>query len=510
MGGHSRKLPFRRRKFDSLRIRKMPRATRRGKHVVAEGEEGETSRSFMEQFLRQQEASNARQDAILAALQRNSDELRTMQATIEAQRLEVEWRFAGLEAQAAQQAAGDNNGDNNGNDDGDDGGPNDDGGAQEDPLEPEEVPSEGEAELRAPSFHASTLGRTFSPPRSVWSEGGSWRAGGSRFELSRHAKMELECFKGELDPDKLTSWLIKLDQYFDIHDVPEYAKLKIMETKLDGHALLWWQCLKSAPNYSTPTWTEFMRIAKKKFMPFDVEAQLFKDFYNHKQGGTTVKEYADKLMELTTKMGVDESEATQVMCFMNGLNYSIQREMELLELPTLDRAYQVALKVEARMKRGKDVAKGGGQGSKSSFAKGGGAGSHQASGGQKEGQGTSGGPKPQGSTNQGGGRGAASSRGRGGGSASQGRGSGRGSNQSANRGPKAPIVCYKCDQEGHKSFECPNRGSNQAQATQPVVEAVREEVNPNVRILVLANTQSKGGFQRKRVFYTRATISGSK
>ena len=136
--------------------------------------------------------------------------------------------------------------------------------------------------------------------------------------------MELECFKGELDPDKLMSWLIKLDQYFGIHDVLEYAKLKVMETKLNGYALLWWQCLKSAPNYSAPTWTEFMRIVKNKFMPFDIEAQLFKDFYNHRQGGMTVKEYTDKLMELTTKMGVDKSEASQVMRFTNGLNYSIQ------------------------------------------------------------------------------------------------------------------------------------------------------------------------------------------
>lgn len=47
------------------------------------------------------------------------------------------------------------------------------------------------------------------------------------------------------------------------------------------------------------------------------------------------------------KMMVEEGEATQVMKFLNGMNYSIQREMEFLELPTLHRAYQVALKVEA-------------------------------------------------------------------------------------------------------------------------------------------------------------------
>ena len=57
-------------------------------------------------------------------------------------------------------------------------------------------------------------------------------------------------------------------------------------------------------------------------------------------------------------MMVEEGEANLVMIFVNGLNYSIQRVMELLEFPTLDRAYQVALKVKARLKRVKDSTKG--------------------------------------------------------------------------------------------------------------------------------------------------------
>ena len=67
-------------------------------------------------------------------------------------------------------------------------------------------------------------------------------------------------------------------------------------------------------------------------MPFDVEGQLFWDFNNLRQGGLSVKEYMEKLLTLTTQMGLQEGEATQVMRFLNGLNYSIQWEVELLEL----------------------------------------------------------------------------------------------------------------------------------------------------------------------------------
>ena len=44
--------------------------------------------------------------------------------------------------------------------------------------------------------------------------------------------------------------------------------------------------------------------------------------------------------------------------------------MELLELNTLDRVYHVALKVEARMKQGKDAQRGGIHASKPTYGKG--------------------------------------------------------------------------------------------------------------------------------------------
>ena len=97
-----------------------------------------------------------------------------------------------------------------------------------------------------------------------------------------------------------------------------------METKLEGHALIWWQFVKSAAHYSPPTWADFECLVKKKFMPFDVEGQLFKDFQNQKQGGLSIKEYMEKLLALSTRMCLQEEEATQVMCFLNDLNYSIQ------------------------------------------------------------------------------------------------------------------------------------------------------------------------------------------
>ena len=122
--------------------------------------------------------------------------------------------------------------------------------------------------------------------------------------------MELESFKGEIDPDRLTNWLLKLGQYFDIHEVPKYAKLKIMETRLEGHALIWWQFVTSVAHYSPPTWVEFVRLVKKKCMPFNVEGQLLREFQNLKQGGLIIKEYMEKLLVLSTCMCLQEEEAT--------------------------------------------------------------------------------------------------------------------------------------------------------------------------------------------------------
>lgn len=223
----------------------------------------------------------------------------------------------------------------------------------------EQLRHEDEREDEATSMHIPSMYGDKSPSTSRLE--GSWRGssprrGGAHFDLSKHAKMHLDGFKGELDWDKLVNWIIKLEQYFEIHKVPEYVKVKIMKTKLKGHALLWWQHLKASSHFVTPLWPEFVRILRKKFMPFDMEGQLFRDFQNLRQGPLGVKEYMDKLLELSTKMFVQEDEAVQVMRFINGLNYGIQRELELLEIHTLDRANQVALKVEMRLRKGRESA----------------------------------------------------------------------------------------------------------------------------------------------------------
>ena len=456
---------------------------RKGKNTVAVvEEEGASTTKLIEQLIKAQMEASARQDAVLEELRQGREATRRLEEAMEAQRRETALRFEELEALA--KIGGGNGGRTGeggvvGHDDVEDGG---NGGAiggenaavggrgaHGGTSQGEEAPS-GLARRGAPAAPPSiapSVDSDYSPRLSTRSMSGSWEARENRFDLARHAKLELDSFKGEVDPEILTNWLLKLAQYFEIHEVPDYAKLKIMETKLEGHALIWWQFLKSAAHFSPPTWADFERLVKRKFMPFDVEGQLFRDLQNLKQGGLSVKEYMERLLALSTRMCLQEEESAQVMRFLNGLNYTIQREVELLELNTLDRAYQVALKVEARTRKGKEAQRGGGQASRPAYPKGGHANAQGGGGGSKDGQGVGNAHKPQGSSTKGGGRGTASYRGRGGGNAAQSRGSGRGSNQVGTQGAKPPIVCYECNEEGHKSFECPKRASNRLQAAQP-------------------------------------------
>lgn len=278
--------------IDRSSIETMLRATRKSKGIATTDDESGSTMCVLEQ-------SSARQDVVLEELRHGREATRRLEEALDAQRQETARRLEELEvlAKGRQSHGSGNEGDNGGSDGGRSGAREDDartvnlGGSRD---------GRGSEVQEEPTIRASSSDDDHSPRGSTRSMTGSWGAHGHHFNLSRHAKLELECYKGDLDAERLMNWLLKLGQYFEIHDVPDYAKLKIMETRLEGHALIWWQYVKAATQYSPPTWPDFERLIKKKFMPFDMEGQLFKEFQNLKQGSATVKEYAEKLMVLST------------------------------------------------------------------------------------------------------------------------------------------------------------------------------------------------------------------
>jgi uncharacterized protein YjbK len=63
-----------------------------------------------------------------------------------------------------------------------------------------------------------------------------------------------------------------------------------------------------------------------------------------------VKEYTEEFYKLNIRVGHQESDDEKFARYMNGLKYDIQDEMSMVTIRTVEDTYQMALKVEEKMR----------------------------------------------------------------------------------------------------------------------------------------------------------------
>ena len=65
----------------------------------------------------------------------------------------------------------------------------------------------------------------------------------------------------------------------------------------------------------------------------------------------TIKEYTEEFYKLSIRSSHVEDDLEKVARYINGLRYEIQDEISLLNLKTIEDAYQAALRAEEKMLR---------------------------------------------------------------------------------------------------------------------------------------------------------------
>ena len=54
-------------------------------------------------------------------------------------------------------------------------------------------------------------------------------------------KMEVSNFLGTLNPEDLIDWISELEDYFELENIEDPLSVRLAQTKLKGHATLWWK-----------------------------------------------------------------------------------------------------------------------------------------------------------------------------------------------------------------------------------------------------------------------------
>ena len=67
---------------------------------------------------------------------------------------------------------------------------------------------------------------------------------GSRSQLKLKHKMEVSNFLGTLNPKDLIDQIGELEDYFELEGIEDPLRVRLAQTKLKGHAALWWKELQ--------------------------------------------------------------------------------------------------------------------------------------------------------------------------------------------------------------------------------------------------------------------------
>ena len=94
-----------------------------------------------------------------------------------------------------------------------------------------------------------------------------------------------------------------------------------------------------------------LRKIKNKFIPKDYQLNLIRQLENLRQKTMNVKEYTEEFFRLSIRVGHTQGGLERVARYINGWRYDIQDDLSLLNLKTVEDAYQVASKVEEKLLR---------------------------------------------------------------------------------------------------------------------------------------------------------------
>ena len=90
----------------------------------------------------------------------------------------------------------------------------------------------------------------------------------------------MSTYDGNLSAEGLIDWIGEIDRYFDYEEVEEDKKVKLVVTRLKGHAALWWDSVQAETKKKNKvvikSWDRMVSKMRGKFLPKDYQLGLYK------------------------------------------------------------------------------------------------------------------------------------------------------------------------------------------------------------------------------------------
>ena len=169
---------------------------------------------------------------------------------------------------------------------------------------------------------------------------GKNHGGSSNFMAPKFAKLDFPRFGGDKDP---TSWICRVEQFFDYQQIDEKEKISLAAYHLEGAAQMWYQLFKDSEEVIS--WGTLKAGLFTRYKPTKFEDH-FGDLTKLRQVGS-MRDYQTEFEWLLSRVGKLSSQH-QLGCFVSGLKEIIQTEVQVARPTTLTEAIGLARLFEAK------------------------------------------------------------------------------------------------------------------------------------------------------------------
>nr|KAJ0188241.1 hypothetical protein LSAT_V11C900503100 [Lactuca sativa] len=129
-------------------------------------------------------------------------------------------------------------------------------------------------------------------------------------------------FDGKADPDVFLDWLQIVEYVFDLRDISDEYKVKLIALKLPKYASMWWETVKKKRNREGNSKKDEETFAGR-FLPPNFHQEAFLDYHNVAQRSSTVEAIISEFDRLRIRCGVEREEEQIIARFFGALKSEI-------------------------------------------------------------------------------------------------------------------------------------------------------------------------------------------